>query len=325
MPAATPALERFARETLGCGCAPEVFLDVTEDRATLPGLGAPVRRIGVGGRLLIYLIPAPDSAAAAAHLDAWAATARAERERLGMNRARLVLGLADASTAVTAPLADAFASSPARDERLHLHLLPAAALAIGPAVGGAAPDPGPPAAPPATPPPTRRRLRDWAVDLALILAIFLGVQWWQARPFASGEAPPLAGPGPDGAPIDLAALRGRPVLVHFWATWCPICKLTIGGVDAIARDHPVLTVAMQSGDAAEVRAYMAAAGLSFPVVIDADGRIAARWGVRGVPANFVLDAAGRIDFATPGATTETGLRARLWAAGLAGSAPASPP
>ncbi len=329
MPAATPELERFARETLGCGCAPEVFREVTEDTAALTGLATPVRRIAVGGRLLIYLIPTPDLVLATASLGAWAATARAERERLGMNRVRLVLGLTETAPGATAALEAAFAACPARDERLHLHLLPAAALEIRPATRAADPEPvtaSPDPNPDSNATPTKgakgyRRLRDWALNLALILAVFLGVQWWQSRPLASGAAPPLAGLRLDGTPVDLTDLRGRPVLVHFWATWCPICKLSIGGVESIAQDHPVLTVAMQSGEATDIRAYLAEHGLELPVLIDEDGRLAARWGVRGVPANFVLNAAGQISYASQGVGTETGLRARLWAAGLEGDSP----
>lgn len=160
-----------------------------------------------------------------------------------------------------------------------------------------------------------KRLTDWAINLILVLAVVLAVQWWQARPLVTGVAPPLAGELLNGQVIDLKDLHGQPVLVHFWATWCPICKLGNGGIDAIARDHRVLAVAMQSGDAAEVRRFMAEHGLSFPVLLDPDGTLARRWGVAGVPATFVLDAAGRIAYATMGASTEIGLRARLWAAG----------
>ncbi len=122
------ALERFARETLGCNCAPAVFQRVAEDLVPLPGLVTPVRRIAIGGRLLIYLIPLTAPALAVARIGAWAAAGLAERDRQGMNRVRLVLGLADATPAATAPIASAFAQLPVRDERLHLHLLPAAAL-----------------------------------------------------------------------------------------------------------------------------------------------------------------------------------------------------
>jgi peroxiredoxin len=165
--------------------------------------------------------------------------------------------------------------------------------------------------------PNRRR--GWLVNLLLLVLIFGGVQWWRARPLATGEAPPLTGIGLDGRPVDLYALRGAPVLVHFWATWCPVCQLEQGAIDSIARDHPVVTVVMQSGDAAEVGRFMADRGLHFQTVADAYGEFASQWGVPAVPATFILDGAGRIAYSTLGLSTETGLRARLWAAGLDGS------
>lgn len=163
--------------------------------------------------------------------------------------------------------------------------------------------------------PTRRgRVRGWLLNLLLILLVLGGVQWWKSRPMASGEAPSLKALSLDGRPLDLADLRGQPVLVHFWATWCPVCRLGNGAIDAIARDHRVVTVALQSGDAAEIRDFMTAEGLSFEVLPDQTGAMASQWGVPGVPATFILDPAGRIAFSTPGISSEWGLRARLWAA-----------
>lgn len=162
------------------------------------------------------------------------------------------------------------------------------------------------------------RWRGWMVNLLLIALVFAAVQWWPSRPLATGEAPELVGTTLDGQSMDLRALRGQPVLIHFWATWCPVCKLEQGAIDSIARDHRVVTVAMQSGEAPEVGRFMKERGLGFPAVTDASGALASRWGVPAVPASFVLDRHGRIAFSTLGLTTETGLRARLWAAGLAG-------
>ena len=162
-----------------------------------------------------------------------------------------------------------------------------------------------------------RRFRGWLVNIVLILVIFAGVQWWKARPLASGEAPSLAGETLDGTSLDLASYRGMPVLVHFWASWCPVCKAMDGAIDSIAADHRVITVAMQSGGTAEIGRFMADADLSFTVIPDPDGRIASLWGVPGVPASFVLDAAGRIAYSTIGISTEPGLRARLWGAARA--------
>ncbi|MBP7983398.1 MAG: protein disulfide oxidoreductase [Chromatiaceae bacterium] len=158
------------------------------------------------------------------------------------------------------------------------------------------------------------RWRRWLVNIGLVLLILGGVQWWQARPLAKGEAPPLAGLDQTGAWVDLRDLGGEPVLVHFWASWCPVCRAMDGFVDAIARDHRVLTVALQSGEAGEILSYLRAADLDFPVMPDPDGGIARRWGVGGVPASFVIDPEGRIASATVGLSTEPGLRLRLWAA-----------
>ena len=134
-----------------------------------------------------------------------------------------------------------------------------------------------------------------------------------ARPLATGAAPPLIGHTLDGAVIDLKDLRGQPVLVHFWATWCPVCKLGNSAIEAIAKDHRVVTVAMQSGSATFIDRFLAEEGLAFPVVPDESGAIASRWGVPGVPATFIIGADGQIASATMGLSSETGLRARLWA------------
>ena len=161
----------------------------------------------------------------------------------------------------------------------------------------------------------RRRLGSWLVNLVLIAAIVAAVQWWKGRGLVTGEAPPLVGVTLDGAPVDLADWRGRPVLVHFWATWCPVCRITDGAIESIADDHAVVTVALQSGTPDEIRAFMRETGQDFPVVSDPDGRLAQAWGVAGVPTSFVIDGDGRIRSSIVGVSTEPGLRLRLWLAG----------
>jgi thiol-disulfide isomerase/thioredoxin len=162
-------------------------------------------------------------------------------------------------------------------------------------------------------PPRRPWLR--LSNLLLILAAFAVIHWWRTEPLASGDAPPLKGRLVAGDKVfDLAQLRGRPSLVHFWASWCPVCKLGDEAIDSIARDFPVITVAMQSGDPSDILAHLRKEGLSFPVIPDPYGELASAWGVQGVPATFVLDGNGEIRFATMGYTTEVGLRGRLWAA-----------
>jgi len=163
-------------------------------------------------------------------------------------------------------------------------------------------------------PRPKRRRRGLLTDLLIVLLIFIGVQWYKSRPLASGDAPPLRGQLIGAEPFDLAQWRGQPVLVHFWATWCPVCKLEEATIDALSRDYAVITVALQSGSAAQVDAYLREQGRRFPVITDPYGEIATAWGVRGVPASFVLDGNGRIRFAAAGYDPGIALRGKLWAA-----------
>jgi len=165
------------------------------------------------------------------------------------------------------------------------------------------------------PRPHRRWLRCAAEALVVVL-LLAGVRAWQHRGAASGPAPPLAGELLGGGAYALAAATGRPVLVHFWATWCVICRAEQISIDAIAREYPTITVAMQSGSAADVRHHLRKESLAFPVINDPEAAIAAQWGVRAVPATFVVDPHGQVRFLEVGSTTGLGLRWRLWWAGL---------
>lgn len=170
--------------------------------------------------------------------------------------------------------------------------------------------------PPVAKPGTTRRWLWRAIELVAVLVLILGIRAWQQSGTARGPAPALAGELLDGKPVVLAAYTGQPVLVHFWATWCPICGLQQGSIDAIAKDHTVLTVAIDADSPAAIESWMARQGVSYPVVHDPEYRLAGQYGIRGVPASFILDSAGNIRFAESGYSTGIGLRARLWWAGL---------
>lgn len=167
---------------------------------------------------------------------------------------------------------------------------------------------------------TRRRRWRYAVEVALVLAVILGIRAYQQRDVVTGPAPALAGILLDGKAFTLAPLAGQPQLVHFWASWCPICRAEQDSIVALTQDYPVVTVAMQSGSDADVAEHLRKEALSFPALNDPDGVLAAQWGVRGVPASFIVDGAGQIRFVEIGYTTEVGLRLRLWWARVSPSA-----
>ena len=155
-------------------------------------------------------------------------------------------------------------------------------------------------------------MRHYTRALALLLFLFL-LHLWQTRDAVDGQAPPLKARLVSGEQFTLATGE-KPILVYFWATWCPVCGLTSGSIDTLAKESSVVTIAMQSGDEAEVTAHLENKALTFPVVNDPQGRIAKEWGVRGVPTIYILDKQGKIRFVSVGYTTSLGLRARLWLA-----------
>jgi len=167
-------------------------------------------------------------------------------------------------------------------------------------------------------------LRNWrshALTLLVMLAVVLGVNAWQTRRIPDGTAPafsaPLAG-APAGTLISLDEWRarhpGRAVALHVWAEWCPICRMEEGSVTAVQADWPVLTIAMRSGEAAQVARVLDQRQLHWSAAVDTSGSLSARYGLQAVPAFIVLDAQGNIRHAAVGYTTEPGMRVRLWLA-----------
>jgi thiol-disulfide isomerase/thioredoxin len=163
---------------------------------------------------------------------------------------------------------------------------------------------------------SRRGLARACLEGAFALMLLAGVRAYMLRGVASGIAPPLAGRSLDGQRVSLDEVRGRPVAVHFWATWCGVCNLENKSITSLAQSGTVIAVATSSGDAAAVKAKMARDGLSFPVVVDPDGSIAAAWGVTRFPTTFFLDREHRVKTVESGYTTEVGLKARLAVAGI---------
>jgi hypothetical protein len=116
------SLARFVRDVLGCGCPDEVLRSIAVDQGRLiPGSDVEVTRLDVGGRLLVYVVPAaaqPLPSLVAAAVDAGVS----ERDRRAFNRFRLVLA-AGSPAALEQPARDALAACGRRDERVHLHVV----------------------------------------------------------------------------------------------------------------------------------------------------------------------------------------------------------
>lgn len=117
-------------------------------------------------------------------------------------------------------------------------------------------------------------------------------------PHAGSLAPPLRATALDGRPVDLAAARGHPVVVDFFASWCGPCRAQQPALDALARRYlpqgvVVLGVDVREGEA-ETAAYVREFGVPYPTIHDDDGSIAAAFDVLAPPTTVVIDPSGRI-------------------------------
>ena len=157
-----------------------------------------------------------------------------------------------------------------------------------------------------------RRWLSWLAYIVLFIVIVQGVNWWKTHDTPSGNLSELSAELMDGTTVSIKDYAGQSVLLHFWATWCPICELQKGSVQAISEDYPVITIASWSEGRTAVKSYMQEHQLTFPTVLDNNGALAQKFGLKGVPASFILDPEGEIKFAETGYSTEIGLRLRLW-------------
>ncbi len=168
-------------------------------------------------------------------------------------------------------------------------------------------------------------------NLFSALALVLGAAWIALSAAAPGSvtggltpaprrgflAPDLALEDSNGQLVRLSDLRGRPVLVNFWASWCPPCQAEMPALQRVYDDYGeqgyvILAVNTTFQDSeAEALAFIEERGLTFPVLWDWDGDAARRYEVRSMPTSFFIDADGIIrDVVIGGPMSEGLLRAQ---------------
>lgn len=117
-------------------------------------------------------------------------------------------------------------------------------------------------------------------------------------------APALTLPLLDGGDLDLASLRGRVVLLNFWASWCAPCRREMPSMSRLAEqlaDQPFRIVAVNVGESKEeVRAFLETTPLNFPIVFDPLVETASSWGVPGLPYSCLIDPEGRLRYRLAG-------------------------
>ena len=117
------AIQTFVTETLGCRCPESVFEQIDYDeKSTIPGLDTPLRRLLIGHRLLIYILECDDATALHTFLPRLVERGKAERDRNGYNRLRVVVAT-DQPQSIQHAAEMLFSRLDHVDEKVHLHVL----------------------------------------------------------------------------------------------------------------------------------------------------------------------------------------------------------
>jgi cytochrome c biogenesis protein CcmG/thiol:disulfide interchange protein DsbE len=137
-----------------------------------------------------------------------------------------------------------------------------------------------------------------ALPLLAVLVANLGRDPHSVRsPLVGRPAPAFSlAPVGGGSPVALDSLRGKPVVINFWATWCVPCfqehaALTEGARSL--RDVQFLGIVYEDEEAL-THEFLRQRGSAYPSLMDKDGKAAIAYGVFGVPETFFIDASGRI-------------------------------
>lgn len=163
-------------------------------------------------------------------------------------------------------------------------------------------------------------LRNWSIPISL--AALVAVLAWRMlhgadlTPAARAEAlaPSFTLVDLDGRTRSLESFRGRPVLVNFWATWCPPCRMELPELQATWSAHQgcldVVGVAESSGGADDLRAFVREHGIGYPILLD-DGSAGRAYGAATIPRSVLIGADGRIVGTFVGAVTRAGIETAL--------------
>lgn len=157
----------------------------------------------------------------------------------------------------------------------------------------------------------KKLFKELVIFVVLLFIISNIVSYLRSPDLESNTLPRIEAALIDGSTFKSQDLKGKPLVIHFWATWCPTCKAEATNIEAISGEHEVVSIAVNSGSDEILKRYMRENGHHFRVVNDAEGRWAEIFHVEVFPTTFIFDSKGKLRFTEVGYTTTLGLKGRL--------------
>ncbi|SFQ42028.1 TlpA family protein disulfide reductase [Salibacterium halotolerans] len=119
----------------------------------------------------------------------------------------------------------------------------------------------------------------------------------------------------DGGTMSLSEMEGTPVLINFWATWCPPCRAEMPDMQTFYEENDIEVLAVnltdtESGQSA-ISSFVEEMDLSFPILLDKDVSVAGKYNIQPVPTSFFIDSEGTVQHINIGAMNEDMMKSEL--------------
>ncbi len=170
------------------------------------------------------------------------------------------------------------------------------------------------------------------IDILMLIILAFGILWTVASRVPLGGAASLPSVSPregflapdftldvlDGTKMTLSELRGKIVIINLWATWCPPCRAEMPALESAYKaykdsDVVVLGLNITNQDIEQnIPAFVQEFGLTFPILLDRDGRVSILYQLRGLPTTFFVNRQGIItSVVVGGPMSETFFRSKI--------------
>jgi thiol-disulfide isomerase/thioredoxin len=153
------------------------------------------------------------------------------------------------------------------------------------------------------------------LSYSIVLAIFLFTSC-AAQPEKKQKAPNFSLQTQNGKVIELSKLKGKVVLVNFWATWCPPCRAEIPDFIEVynsykSKGFEIVGIALDEEGWSKVAPYMKEAKMNYPVVLGSEKEVQQYGGIEAIPTTFIVDKNGYIAGRQVGVLSKEALEQKL--------------
>jgi thiol-disulfide isomerase/thioredoxin len=161
--------------------------------------------------------------------------------------------------------------------------------------------------------PKKRAILRWAGEILFAIVAIFVISTAIGHFRSPSDAPKRLSDIGEEVPVSHFGGEGA-IAIHFWGTWCPVCREEIDNIDSLSKRYRIVTIAVNSGDAEEIDEWMRSRNLDFPVVADENGELAKRFGVSVFPSTLFYSSDGKLLFSESGYITTPGMSVRMWLA-----------